>query len=182
MEESIVEKSTNRKGIILHIALVAFMALAFGCGGDDDETSSAGSGNGNGEANVASGLFSALVSGNSFDATGDNDSIQGTYDSNLLAVSGFDFEYGPQGATIMLAVNGVTGPGTYTIEAFTSIPLQFTEGTTVYSTAMPGSSGTITVSSVSETGAKGTFEFTAFNTNNDNTSVDVTDGVFDVTF
>ncbi|RME45212.1 MAG: hypothetical protein D6795_16865 [Deltaproteobacteria bacterium] len=175
-------KTIGRR-VLPHIALIIYMTLALGCGGDDDTTpAGSGNGSGNGEQNTASGVFSALVSGNSFDATGDNDSIQGTYDSNVLAVGGFDLEFGPQGATIMVTVNGVSGPGTYTIEAFTSAPLQFTEGTTVYSTALPGSSGTVTVASVSDTGAKGTFEFTAFNTNSDGTSVDVTDGIFDVTF
>ncbi|RME45209.1 MAG: hypothetical protein D6795_16850 [Deltaproteobacteria bacterium] len=172
-----MEKRTIR--IILYILFITFVTLALGCGGDDKETTPAGSGEGNGEPNNASDLFSALVRGKRFDATGDNDWIVGSYENAALSLGAFDIEYGAQGAKIVLGLPGVQGPGTYTEETIVEAQLLFEEGTTIYAATREGSPR-VTLTSLSETGAKGTFEFTGFNMNG--TSVDVREGVFDVTF
>ncbi|RMD96786.1 MAG: hypothetical protein D6812_16475 [Deltaproteobacteria bacterium] len=168
-----MEKRTIR--IILHILFITFVTLAFGCGGDDEETRPSGSG----ASNDASDLFSALVRGERFDATGDDDWIVGSYEHAALSLGAFDIEYGAQGAKIVLVLPGVQGPGTYTEETIPEAQLLFEEGTTSYSATREGAPR-VTLTSLSETGARGTFEFTGFSMNG--TSIDVREGVFDVTF
>lgn len=139
-------------------------AMIAGCGSDP-----AGPG-------LDNGSMSARIDGSAFNASV---AIVATYSSGILAIAGTD----GQGRTIGLG-SQVTAPGTYTVSAANPTNFSVTTGSAGWQAAINLGSGTLTVTSISATGAKGTFQFTAgplAGTGATGNKV-VTEGAFDVTF
>ncbi|OZC02069.1 DUF6252 family protein [Rubricoccus marinus] len=163
------------------LLLLAF-ALAFsGCsifGGSDD--SDCGSGD------LASGSLSATVAGNAFDAV----CVQGQLSSGALAIGGnLGATEGGSQKQINITLPGAQAGQTYqigalgtaTIATYSELSIDDPTDTSRLYTAAPGAgSGSITVDAVSASGASGSFEFTA--RNSDGQTVAVTGGRFDIDF
>lgn len=121
------------------------------------------------------GSMTATIDGSSFSAN----SIAATYLSGILAVGGTD----SQGRGIGIAAQ-VPGPGTFTVGVTSPANFSVTIGAAGWQAAITLGSGSVTVTSISATGAKGTFQFTAGpvpGTAATGNKV-VTAGAFDVTF
>ncbi len=143
------------------LVLAATMA---GCGSDP-----AGPG-------LANGSMSAKIDGSNFNASV---AIAATYSGGILAIAGTD----GQGRTIGLG-GQVAAPGTFTVGATNPTNFSVTTGSAGWQAAITTGSGSFTVTSISATGAKGTFQFTAgplAGTGATGNKV-VTEGAFDVTF
>lgn len=146
------------------LAGLALAAVMVGCGSDP-----AGPG-------LANGSFSAKIDGSAFRATV---AIAATYSGGVLAVAGSD----GQGRTIGFA-GQVAAPGTFTVGPTSPTNFSLVTGSAGWQAAITLGSGSLTVTSISATGAKGTFQFTAgplAGTGATGNKV-VTEGEFDVTF
>ncbi len=124
---------------------------------------------------LANGSITAQIDGGSFTAT----SIAATYTSGIMGLAGTD----AQGRTIGIG-GQIPGPGTYTVGVTSPANFSVTIGGAGWQAAITLGSGSLTVTSISATGAKGTFQFTAGSvpgTTATGTRV-VTAGAFDVKF
>lgn len=150
-------KFTGLAGLILAAMLV-------GCGSDSTGPA------------LANGSLSAKIDGSTFNA---NAAIAATYSGGILAIAGTD----TQGRTIGLG-GQVTAAGTFTAGATSPTNFSVVAGSAGWQAALTLGSGSFTVTSISTTGAKGTFQFTAgplAGTGATGNKV-VTEGAFDVTF
>jgi hypothetical protein len=140
--------------------------VALGC--------SSNSGNNSGTSDA---FISASVNGVTFTAT---TGLQAHSGSNALVFSGFDAN---QTQEILVTVTGVTGTGTYQLTG-TSVAEYTTGGLPQWSSGSSGGSGTVTVNSLTATGAKGTFSFVggAVGGTGATGSKSVSSGTFNVTF
>ena len=124
---------------------------------------------------LTNGSITAQIDGGSFTAT----TIAATYTSGIMGIAGTD----AQGRTIGLG-GQVPGPGTYTVGVTSPANFSVTIGSAGWQAAITLGSGSLTVTSISAAGAKGTFQFTAgpvSGTTASGTKV-VTAGAFDVKF
>jgi hypothetical protein len=122
-------------------------------------------------------FISASVNGVTFTAT---TGLQAHYGFNALVFSGFDAN---QTQEILFTVTGVTGTGTYPLGG-TSVAEYTTGGLPQWSSGSSGGSGTITINSLTATGAQGTFSFVggAVGGTGATGSKTVSSGTFNVTF
>jgi hypothetical protein len=156
--------------LFLALALLLTPALA-GCdsGSDDDNGGNSGGDN--------SGGISATVDGAAFSP----DSVNPTFDGGVLQVTGI------RGTADQLTIAVPNASqGTFNISQTSQVMIMYREGTTAYQangvTALGGASGTVTISSLSESGASGTFSGTLLDAATGGGTITVTDGSFDVTF
>lgn len=146
------------------LAGLMLTAMMVGCGSDP-----VGPG-------LANGSLSARIDGSSFNA---DVAIAATYSGGILALAGTD----AQGRTVGLG-GQVTAPGTFTVGPTNPTNFSVVIGAAGWQSAITLGSGSLTVTSISATGAKGTFQFTAgplAGTGATGNKV-VTEGAFDVTF
>ena len=161
---------------LLFSLLLAFFlvpALA-GCdsGSDDDDSNGGGSGGG-------ASTITATVAGNALTF----DTASSTNDGSVFQVTGIR-----DNNTTQLTVR-VNTPETGTFSIAPSdarVGIIYREGTTPYQadgvTALSGASGTVTISEISDGGARGTFTGTLVNVTNPQQTISVTNGSFDVSF
>jgi hypothetical protein len=153
----------------MRIALSKWVALAGMVGG------LAGCGNSPTAPVPTNGSITATVDGSSFSAV----TVAATYTGGIMGLGGTD----SQGRT--LGIGGqIPGPGTYTIGPTSPANFALTIGSASWQAAITLGSGTLTVTSISAAGAKGTFQFTAGPVPGTTASGNkvVTQGAFDVKF
>jgi hypothetical protein len=121
------------------------------------------------------GAMTAKINGASFASVGSSFS----YTQNTLAVVGTDLTY-----TVSVAVGNVTGPGTYTVGATNGSVAIFIVAKSPgsgWDTLGAGGTGTVTITSISETHVAGTFSFTAIPQSGTTGPMVVTQGAFNMT-
>jgi hypothetical protein len=155
--------------LTLSLALLLVPALA-GCDSGDDDGDGGGNGGGNGG-------ITATVDGADFAP----DSVNPTLDSGVLQVTGI------RGTTDQLTVSVPNASeGSFTISQTSPVMIMYREGTTVYQangvTALGGAGGTVTVESLGDSGARGTFSGTLLDGAGGSGTISVTNGQFDVSF
>jgi hypothetical protein len=156
--------SYGRIGRVMGFVLVA------ACGSGDDGTDPL--------ATLPQGSVSARIDGSSWSA---NSALTASYSGTFLAFSGVDASL----TGIAIAIGPISAPGTFAIGPSqpTNAVLTMAGGLTWHARTTSGS-GSVTVTSLTATGATGTFSFTAPSvgtTGATGTKV-VTNGAFDVTF
>ena len=139
------------------------------CSGDDDPT-------GPGDIIPTNGTMSATIDGNTWTAI----QIAGVNNGGVVAISGSD-------ATLLAVGFAFVGQaaGTYTIGPASAANASVIDNlTTTWTANSFQGSGTITVSTLTATGASGTFSYTAPLTSTTGTPATrvVTNGTFNVTF
>lgn len=166
------------KQLLLCLTVISSLSLT-SCSSDDD---------GGGNGNAASGTLTAKIDGVSFT------SLQITSFANKVDVNG-DFTLTLQGNTadqaISMTIVGYTGEGTYEIsDSNVFITAVYTEPNITNPLNSPtwaapyansGVIGEINISEESDSGVKGTFNFTGQNSN-DNTTKVISEGSFDLDF
>jgi hypothetical protein len=156
------------------LALV-LLALTAACGSSDKVTGPGS--NASCSVKLAHGSMSAKIDGATWCA---NVGLNTSYNSKILAIGATD----NTGQTLGIGVAVLNGPGTYAIG-----PLSATNAT-LYSTSGGGwsatlaqGSGSVTINSISATGASGTFAFSMTPANAGSAGTkNITNGVFNVTF
>ena len=150
------------------LALLLLPALT-GCDSEGDD--------GNGGDNGNDGSITATVDGANFVP----DSVNPTFEGGVLQVTGI------RGTTDQLTFS-IAGAavGTFMVAPTSQVMIMYREGTTVYqangATVLGGASGTLTIQSLSDTGAQGTFSGTLFNITAGSGTIPVSNGQFDVSF
>ena len=132
-----------------------------------------------GPSDPTNGTMTARIDGSSWRATV---AIAATYQNGILAVAGGDPVSGGTPTVGFAAL--ATAPGTFTIGGTGPANGLVTVGSSTWQAAAGTGSGSITITAISATGARGTFQFTALpvaGTPASGTRT-VTEGVFDVTF
>lgn len=155
----------------LLFALMAVSVSLSSCKKDDDD-------NPNPENNNTNGTMTAKVDGVDFDATL---AVQATLDQGVFVVAGNN----GNAQQIQITLNNISSSGTYQIGGSMTNPNMglYVDGPSAaesYTTIVGVGSGTVEITELTDTSAKGTFSFTARNTAGDEKSV--TEGAFDVTF
>jgi len=174
-------KTLKKISILFLVAVLSTAAIS--CAGDDD-------GGGPGPS-AAEGTITASVGGNNFTSitqgtTAMKVAVGGTY---TITIQGTDLG----GRQIQLILNGVDGEtGTYEISQEAAISAigsyievntaTFTSQTWVAPFEDSGVAGSITITEISDTNIKGTFNFTARNQEDAQDSKEITGGSFNVNF
>lgn len=125
---------------------------------------------------VTDGQMTLKYNGNAWSATL---AVVGTNSNGTINVTGSDASAHQASVTLV----DVTTTGTYEIKAGSQHQLRWTEGISqeeTYGANGIVGSGTVTLTELSETNAKGTFSFTGVNMNGD--TREITDGTFEVEF
>ncbi len=106
-------------------------------------------------------------------------SASGSYGNGILAFAGANLQLGTIGVGVI-----ASGPGTYAIGVGGPGNASVSIGGQAWSAAITGGSGSVTITSLTSTGAQGTFQFTAVPATGTGASGNkvVTEGTFDVTF
>lgn len=150
------------------LILLVFSLVVAGCdsGGSNDNDSDLPN----------DGSLSATVGGSSFDAT----VVTATYESGVLGIGGNlgASQAGGQEQINLTVPNASAGTHQFAIGGAVGVYSKAESVTNVQ--AYAAMSGSITIDSIDENGARGSFEFTG--RSNSGTSIEVTDGSFDVTF
>ncbi len=155
-------------------AALVLLALTAACGSSDKVS---GPSSATCNVKLAHGSISAKIDGATWCA---NLGLNASYHGNILAIGATD----NTGQTLGIGVAVLNGPGTYAIG-----PLSATNAT-LYSTGGGGwsatlaqGSGSVTINSISSSGASGTFTFTLTPGNGSTVgNRTITNGVFNVTF
>lgn len=152
------------------------LALATACGGDKSSTESTQPAN-----LVTNGSFSATINGTAWSAIG-RVAVNKTSTTNdpLVAIAAGSTTY----TISSFGIGPVTGPGTFSLNfqqpAVAVIQAATGQG---WTTAVPGGTGTITITTYSANRIAGTFSFDAVPFTGGATGVvHVTNGAFDITF
>ncbi len=152
------------------VALTALLLSIAACGSDTGPSD---------PPDLPNGTMSARIDGSSWSAT---IAIFATYNNGILAIAGGD---AVSGGTRTIGIGAqVTAPGTFPIGGTNPANGLVTIGTSTWQAAAGIGSGSITITAISATGARGTFQFNALpvaNTPATGTRA-VTEGSFDVTF
>ncbi len=140
-----------------------------------------GGGNGTTGTNGGGSPLSATVAGTAYEFSTE---AHGSFGANALVIAGYD---AGQAHWLGITVTGVTGPGTYSLASSDGGVAEFeslTQGSAQWVTGYNGGTGSVTINSVSATGASGTFSFTgAASPGTPATgTISVTNGKFNVTF
>lgn len=157
---------------LLPLLFALFLVPALiGCdSGSDDDSDGDGGGSGGG--------ITATVDGTGFTP----DSVSPTFEDDLFQVTGI------RGTTDQLTVSVLSpSEGTFSVAPNdATVRIIYREGATPYQAdgilAAAGASGTVTLDSFSDSGARGTFSGTLVNVTNPQQTLSVTDGEFDVSF
>ncbi|MEM6784908.1 MAG: DUF6252 family protein [Bacteroidota bacterium] len=161
----------------LFALLLAFAALPLaGCDSSSDDDS--GSDASCPPANQASGTFTATAGGSSFDAA----CIQVIVTGSTFSITGIE-NFGQTGTTAQEQINlNVFGAsaGQYSLPLGGSFSYAINQSGSVTPDTYGGVSGSITLTELTDTSAKGTFSFTGVNMSQN--QIEVTSGSFDVTF
>jgi len=155
------------------------LALAFvvnGCGGSDSSAST--DPNANGSAGVTNGTFTATINGTNWSAVG---KVAVTRSASIISIAGGSLSYVVSFGTGTANVAGVF-PLTYLNPSGALAIVSNTSGAS-WSTALPGGTGTLTITALTATRVAGTFVFDAPSASGSgNGTLHVTNGKFDVTF
>lgn len=136
-----------------------------------DSTSSNNTNNSNSTAGV-----SATVNGGAWAAT----TVQAVWKNNALGIGGVEVA---GIASRQINISGVvTQPGTYQLGPTTGIIATFTDATAAGVKIFIVSSGSLVVEELSATGAKGTFQYEARESNGGSETRSITNGRFNVKF
>lgn len=148
------------------LALLAplVLILATGCG--DDPAS----------GTTANGSIGAKVGGGAWAAT----NVQSTWTSNVLQIGGSEIS-GANNRQININVMA-SAPGTYQVNPFAGVIASYTEGSGSSVKIFSGTSGQVVISTISSTGATGTFSFSATESQGGTETRSITEGTFDVKF
>lgn len=160
------------------LVLMAVVAVSFtSCNKDDD---------GGSEPEGGTGTFTAKVDGDSYTGMEGTVVAQISGGGTALAVSGGTME----SENLQVVITNFEGVGTYTlgimnVGTYSYLPDPSNpdpSSVVIYSTVGTGqgSNGTLKVSSYEGGVIKGTFSFTAYNLNNPNDTVSVTDGAYNI--
>ena len=150
---------------------IALVALAAACGSSDKVT-----GNDTGDIKLAHGSMSAKVDGKVWRASL---GLNAAFSQNILAIGGTD----QTGQTLGFGVAVLKGTGTYAIAPLSAANATLYSAGSSWAATLAQGSGTITVNTITSTGASGTFSFTLAPVNQSSLgNRTVTDGVFNVTF
>lgn len=147
------------------LALALSATLAAACGSSDAT----------GPGDTGDAFMSATIDGVDWSAT---IGFTASYNGGILAFAGSD----PSQRTLGIGLIPVNGPGSYPIGTSQPTNAVYSEGgTTSWNADAFMGSGVVTVTSISEAGASGTFSFTV-ESDADGSSKVITNGKFDVTF
>ena len=140
------------------------------CKKDDDDDS----GDNNNNPTTGQGSMTLKYDGTSWSASL---AVVATSSNGVWTVTGSDSGAKQCG----LSVNNVTGPGTYTVGGNLTNPnmgrwTASTDPSDTYTTMLGQGSGTVTITELTDTHTKGTFEFTAKNTAQE--TITITSGTF----
>lgn len=131
----------------------------------------------NGGSLNGGGSMTLKYDGNDFSATL---AVQAVNENGVINVTGSD----GNARQASLVLFGTSGPGTYTIgAAYPQNLCTWTEGTNATQTFTASfviGSGTVTITELTDSKIKGSFEFTAVNTNQETRTI--TDGSFEANF
>jgi hypothetical protein len=153
------------KSFFLMLTAIAVVSLSSCSKSDDEDTTP--------ENPLSNGL---KVDGSSWDASL---AVQAVNTSGVINVTGSDSN-GKQAGVILY---GVTEPGTYNVQAGLQHQLRWTEGLDASQTYVANGilgSGSITITELSSSKVKGTFQFTGANTAQATKSI--TEGSFEASF
>ena len=153
------------KSRLITLLLLICAIVALGCG--DDATTNA-----TGNAGM-----SAKVDGNSWSPG----TINAQNASGNLILGGTEIS-GANNRQINISVPGATAGNTYQIGGTIGLTFNYIEGSMGSVNIFSATSGSVTVSEFSSTGAKGTFSVTAAGTNGATGTRTINDGSFDVKF
>jgi len=123
---------------------------------------------------LPNGSVSALVDGQQWTSTF---SITADHANSIFA-----FGASGDGITIGMAMPTATGPGTHTIGTGSPANALITEGSTTWAANNATGNGTLILTSLTATNAKGTFTFTAQASGASPATRQVTQGTFDIDF
>jgi len=156
---------------VFFMALLAISVGLASCNKDDDD-------NADPENNNSNGTMTAKVDGADFDATL---AVQATLDGGVFVVAGNN----GNAQQIQITLNGVTSAGTYQIGGSATNPnmgmwVASASAEESYTTIVGVGSGSCDLTELTDSSAKGTFQFNARNTAGD--VVNVTEGSFEVSF
>ena len=157
------------------VLILGVFVLLTACSKKDDNPTES-------ESNPAGGKMTAKINGTDWSA---KTSVVGVYTNNILTVTGQNNPGGTSSEQMQIVITNITKTGEYTLSIFGNTG-RFTVATsptdiTTYLT-MDQVAGTVNVTSLDSKGAKGTFSFTAKNSNDQNDVKEITNGSFEVTF
>lgn len=145
---------------------VALTLVVAGCGGDS------------GGPSGSDGTMSATIDGQPWNASL---AVSATYSSNVLGIGGTD----GNSRQINITIPNVTTTGTINLGLGSqAVAVVVTSPTEAWASSLVGGSGSVVITELTSTGAKGTFTFTGIRATGTGgtTSKTVTNGQFDVTF
>jgi hypothetical protein len=125
---------------------------------------------------TANGSVGAKVGGGAWTAT----NVQSTWASNVLQIGGSEIS-GGNNRQINLNMMA-SAPGTYQINPFAGTNATYTEGSGASVKIFSGTTGQIVVTTLSSSGATGTFSFSATESQGGSETRSITEGTFDVKF
>lgn len=154
----------------IRLLFTVLLVFSVACSGGDDGTGP--------ETTLPNGSISARIDGSTWNATL---AVAANSSNGILAFSGTNGT-----VTMAIAVGIISGPGTFQIGpvgAISNALITESNGRSWHASQFVGN-GTVTITSVSATGAAGKFSFTApaVGSSGANGSRVVTDGTFDVKF
>lgn len=158
----------NFKSFFLMLTAIAVLGLTSCNKSSDDDVTP--------DNPLSNGSISLKVDGSSWNASL---AVQAINTNGVINVTGSDSN--AKQASVILY--GVTEPGTYNVQAGLQHQLRWTEGLGTNDTYMANGlvgSGSITITELSSTKVKGTFQFTGVNTAQ--ASKSITEGSFEATF
>jgi hypothetical protein len=169
-QSTIESDERQNKGEIMRSRLrwaVLLLFMVAGCNSDNGVTDPDG--------NLEQGSMSARIDGSSWSATA---AISATYNGGILAAAGSDGV-----RTIGFAVLA-SGPGTFTIAATQNINALLSQAGSSVGWHAVGTigSGTLTLNTLTATGASGTFSFVMSATDGSSSTRTITNGAFNVKF
>lgn len=151
---------------------VLTLALAAGCGKDDGPVGPVGGG--------GASSMSATIDGSNWTAASTPGAVMAARTSNFITVAGSSTALRAIGFTIP----NVMEPGTHALVPPLNALVQDHQGAAVWMTGLPGTTGSVTVTSISDDRIAGTFRFTAVAVENTTATgtIEVTNGKFDIRF
>lgn len=166
----------TRTGAAFLLSAIFVAFASFGCGGGSSSTTSPTVTNGV-TVNPLHGSMTAVIDGSAWTAVAINTAV---YSNGILSIAGAD-----SSSTIRAIGLSVTAPapGTYSMTTGTANSVLSIGIGPTWTANVAGGSGSVTLTSLSSTGAVGTFSFTAVAAAGGATgSHVVTQGVFNITF
>lgn len=185
------------KRVLLPLFFALFLLPLAACDSSDDDGDGGGGSPGSIPGSLADATISWRANGTTYEADGDvSTPLTGfavsTYTNSgvggvpLLTLNATSATSASGSGTIAIAANGVGDEGTFPISVNEGSIMTFVlteiSGTSAVVTPYVGTSGSITVSELTETGARGTFSFEGVNQDDETNTVSITNGRFAVLF